>query len=455
MVFSLSTSLTFAGAPRLTGWAMLPFDIRLLIFEMLLVHLPLELCSLYRLRAKLLALSPVLNAFMLDQPSFWRHIGISPSTPPEAIAAFISRSQYLAPYFYFKFGSSAGSSLRRVPIRARLASLSAHLARAERVHINCHDHIGSSLVQSAFSDVSCPNLRHLTIFYPLCRGEEEVPGRMDARIALPWFQNSFPCLVRLDLFGVSLRYADVYFPSLEFLRLRGLPDRFGLRHHTVSELIAHSPVLSSMCLTTALSSDFAELDDAQPISSLSLTTLNLRFSPDFAVAYFARCLSAPNITALFTDFGRLDLALDFAVCSQLMAQITSLTLIDPTLGAFISSGMMFIHLPSLSTLDLHGCTPDVFEQLLSVSSGHVVDGLTTVLPRLRAIDVNYVPADSLRSFVVLHGANNHSDGSHMVLAVVNVVWAVSSGYPGNNSQDVDWLTAHVACFQEHVPRVAN
>ncbi|KAJ7511770.1 hypothetical protein B0H11DRAFT_2214647 [Mycena galericulata] len=405
--------------PRSTGWALLPFDIRFIIFQMLLVLSPFDL-TFYKLCAKIIAISPVFMLFVMGQPSFWSRIYVSSSTTFDAISTFVTRSGDRSLRFYFVFSRFLGA--KGVTAHARVESMSAYLARAHRIHLQCLDSLVVPLVQVAFSHVYAPILRSLAIFVPMQLAEHVLlPALVDPLIALPWFDNTFPRLERLDLFGLSFRYSQVDFPNLHVICLRALPDSMSLGYSSISDVFSRSPVLSSMCIATALSSQFSDMVNPLPIASPSLTEMHLRFSPDFAAAHMLQHLSVPNVTSLYTDVGRLDLAQDFAFCAPFLAQITLLSLRDATMGTYVPCGGMFSFLSSLTTLDLRRCTSTVFENLFSTSNRFVTDGRTTILPQLRAIHLRCVDLEEVMAFAVLHGANDSSDGTHMSLAHVSVV----------------------------------
>ncbi|KAJ7490160.1 hypothetical protein B0H11DRAFT_1912179 [Mycena galericulata] len=388
----------------------LPYELNMAIINLVLFShtSPNDYREFYRLRTKLLATYRGWFTLIMDEPTLWSYILLTLKTSPTTAPTYIRRSANKPLHFRLAFGRcfttteyEHGSPTIVKEIDNLLNPLKPFFERALHIHIECGHHHAMERVRKHLGRTYVPLLKRLTIrrTYNAWWWAEDLDDVVQTRT---WFGGKMAALDELYLDETNMPFQRMDLPALTYLHISGVLDTIQMEARSIETLIKRCTLLRELNLAETSISGSAH---AGEIRSTSITTLGIIFSTDGSLANMARILDLPNLKTITLHL-RHDLDMEEATsCSKTFEQATTMHIIAGTpddANIMFTSVQLFEHTARIETLDLSEARGNLFRLLLNMSEKTMVNGNTTILPRLRNINLPLITSASLKRFVMIH-----------------------------------------------------
>ncbi|KAJ7143162.1 hypothetical protein C8R43DRAFT_1130948 [Mycena crocata] len=400
----------------------------------------------YQRLAKLCAVCPDWRNFLVAQPRFWIYILITSYYPEEAILTHLDRADTLDLCFRFEFMTYHWPQVT-AHVHARVACVLPYIIRARSLFAQCSTPEKMHALHSVLSDCNAPRLRALILRF-VHRGRHNLTSiAIHPAVVRRWLSADFGNLEVLKTACTLLPFHSFTFPHLRSFHIHGANPQYSMDIGTFAHIMRSSPQLIQLGIRCLSFSGFN--DDHAPafIFAPTITCLHLAFSLDHTISELIRRIRIPHLVELNVVLsGDSDVA-DLVSCSSSLNNITSLTIVIPVVRRAPDTTAVLPCFPALTFLDLRTAACRVFFDALRASQNAVVDGVTSVMPRLSKLLLPSVSAEAIKSFAMLHGATDSIVDHHIRLKHIQVVPSIYYGPATVTTTDHrEWIHLRVANF---------
>ncbi|KAJ7171858.1 hypothetical protein C8R43DRAFT_1120230 [Mycena crocata] len=366
--------------------------------------------------------------------------------PHTSIRWFLRRTARLPLVFLIRHHSSAPGDPDRDPGRIeelteRLTSIKPYLRRANVIDIETNCSFGLSAINSVLQTVATPGLDRFTVMSRLFRHS---PAALRAVSAKAWMNNYFAALRTLDIYNTPLPFDLVSFPVLQTLRIVSVsvPIRFSVAQF--ARLVNGSPMLKSMVLIYVTCSDVTSIREPPVITASALLRLTLRMSVDGSLPRLVALMKMENLQTLRLAMRRHRDVANSLFCADAFRSTRTLELAD-TCCNWVDAAPFFAMFPLVTTLDLRSCIESMLPIVNAISASHLVDGRTTILPRIEKLLLAAEKPAAVQDFVLCRGVTDGGYAHNAVIQTIRVDCRLDSG-----REDVQvikrWLKSRVPDF---------
>ncbi|KAJ7626397.1 hypothetical protein DFH06DRAFT_1142113 [Mycena polygramma] len=298
-------------------------------------------------------------------------------------------------------------------------------------------------LQTMFAGVATKSIKDFAVYV-----ERPAHGYSTHRLHhAPWLDGSHDALEILHLSRSVLPFVQrSRFPQLTVLHIHGQAAYW----HSVdvlSAIIRASPVLHTVILQRLICGGFVD-SNVREITSTSITSLDLGLGGG-NVTSLAALFRFPALSKLAVRASEFSHVQDLlSLPPSLFAPVATLTIYNAQCWPFDVSLSQFLALfPALTTLDLtHSAT--AFPVVLSAAIQHSVQHSSNLIPLLACLTLKHAALDDIKTFAILYGARESSDGGHMVLRSIHTVVGTAATR-ANYTSLCAWLRTHVSDFGIH------
>ncbi|KAJ7112879.1 hypothetical protein C8R46DRAFT_1240138 [Mycena filopes] len=359
--------------------SLLPYELALYIFDILLGATHGD----EPLRLKICHTSSDWLRFLSAHPRYWTNIAVMSNTPQDLVLHYISLASPLPLRFKIILTSAD-------PV-VNLAYLAPHVSAASHFSVESDHEETLSRLHSTFQGLSGPRLRFFGVFFH----ETPIRGLRNRTplLPMPWFGPNTASLEVLHLCCAVIPFSVYTFPRLRILRLWGVHPRYSLDIRALRSVIASSPVLTDVTFRR-FSCTGASAPSVLPVSSSTITSLELGFSGDGTIGALAALLSFPALVNLTIELSSADHELPTSL---------SVTLGTLTARPFrMRIARLLAPFPALTSLDIRHSLPSAFLSLLRASVAHATAHRVNLLPHLRSLTMNEGDLSDIRRFAALY-----------------------------------------------------